>query len=97
MKCPRCGFDNSPGSKFCGNCGSVIEALQVATYSTPREKSSAAWWLMPIFLAWLGGLLAWVVLRESDRSKANKLFWTGIGLTVFWITLSFVLSSSLFS
>ena len=59
MKCPRCGFDNSPGSKFCGNCGSVIEALQVATYSTRTRKivgclvvdadiPGLAWWTVSL-------------------------------------------------
>ena len=133
MKCQKCGIDNSPSSKFCGNCGAVIATSLMASdpisnitcpncsasssagsvycgscgtelvhppvawtarTSQPatRKLTSAAWWLMPIFFAWIGGLIAWGVVRESDRSKAKKLLWTGIGLTVFWIILSFALS-----
>jgi class 3 adenylate cyclase/tetratricopeptide (TPR) repeat protein len=27
MKCPRCDFDNPPGMKFCGQCGSKLGAM----------------------------------------------------------------------
>ena len=27
MKCPKCGLDNLPGMKFCGQCGTILERL----------------------------------------------------------------------
>lgn len=27
VKCEKCGFDNPPNMKFCGNCGSRLEAI----------------------------------------------------------------------
>jgi len=34
MKCPKCQFDNSEGTRFCGNCG--------ASFQTPKESSGEA-------------------------------------------------------
>lgn len=30
MPCPQCGFDNPPGMRFCGHCGSKLPEAQVA-------------------------------------------------------------------
>src|SRR4030042_1716214 len=29
------------------------------------EKISGAWWVMPIFLTWVGGLVAWLVNKDK--------------------------------
>ena len=97
--CQQCGSPNVEGSVFCYRCGSRL-ATQAISRPRPTgerheatEKTSAAWWLMPIFLAWVGGLIAWVVVREKDRGKARHLLFLGIGITVFWIILTVVVST----
>jgi hypothetical protein len=32
MKCPKCGFMNGTGIKFCGNCGAELKATARADY-----------------------------------------------------------------
>jgi preprotein translocase subunit SecG len=48
---------------------------------------------MPILLAWVGGLIGFLVVRDSDKGKANGLLILGIIMTVFWIVLSIGLSA----
>ncbi|MGC8558668.1 MAG: zinc ribbon domain-containing protein [Nitrososphaeria archaeon] len=30
VKCPRCGAENSPGTRFCGKCGSPLSMAEIA-------------------------------------------------------------------
>jgi hypothetical protein len=91
ITCSRCNTPNTRDSVFCKNCGSRLYPdiqqqpdIKVST----QTKTSAAWWLLPIFMAWIGGLIAFLAVKDSDRNKAMKLLWTGIALTIFWIILS---------
>ncbi|MBN1369590.1 MAG: zinc-ribbon domain-containing protein [Dehalococcoidaceae bacterium] len=94
--CPRCQAVNPPASRFCENCGATIGLTDsspkpqagTAAAETKVQSTSAAWWLLPIFLTWVGGLIAWVVVRDRDRKKANRLLVTGILMAIFWIIVS---------
>ncbi len=63
--------------------------------AAPAEKVSGAWWLLPIFVTWVGGLICWLVLKDrNSRSAKNMLIW-GIVLTFVWpivITIPIVIS-----
>jgi hypothetical protein len=39
---------------------------------------SGAWWLLPIFMGWLGGVIAWLVNRDVDPQRARAMLITGI-------------------
>ena len=92
--CAQCGAFNAEGSRFCGECGASIgpqprdddEPVMAEPAARPR-KTSGAWWLMPIFLAWVGGLVAWLVVREDDPGKAKWMLILGILITVAWFLL----------
>jgi hypothetical protein len=43
---------------------------------------SGAWWLLPIFMGWLGGLIAWLVNKDVDQAKARAMLLTGIAVSV---------------
>jgi hypothetical protein len=36
------------------------------------------WWLLPIFCGWLGGLIAWIMIKKVNPQKAIVLLVTGI-------------------
>ena len=52
-----------------------------------KQPTSGAWWLLPIFLTWVGGLIGFLVVREKDKGKATGLLILGFIMTVFWIIL----------
>ena len=42
---------------------------------------SRLWYLLPIFLHVIGGLIGYFVVRNSNSALAKKLLWTGIILS----------------
>ena len=45
-------------------------------------KPSAAWWLLPIFFSFIGGIIAWACVKDRDPSMAKNCLILGIVLTV---------------
>ena len=50
--------------------------------TTKAPQSSAAWYLMPVFLGVIGGLIAYFVMRGTDPRKAKRCLIIGLLLTV---------------
>jgi hypothetical protein len=48
---------------------------------------SGAWWLLPIFIGWIGGLIAWLVNKDVDPKQARAMLITGIAISAVVITL----------
>ena len=48
----------------------------------PYVGVSAAWWLLPIFLSLLGGIIAWACVKDRDPRMARNCLILGIILTV---------------
>ena len=46
-----------------------------------------AWWLLPILMGWMGGLLAWLLIREQDPPRARAMLVVGIVSTVAWVVV----------
>jgi hypothetical protein len=96
LTCYNCGAANPEDSVFCEKCGTKLLVQPAAAISQPistsgqavKQKTSGAWWLLPIFLFWLGGLIGWLAVKNRDRRKALILLLTGIIWTpVSWILL----------
>jgi hypothetical protein len=47
----------------------------------PVRRVSGAWWLLPIFMGWLGGLVAWLVNKDVDPQRARQMLITGIAIS----------------
>jgi hypothetical protein len=41
MPCPQCHFDNPPGMRFCGQCGSRLPEVSVASVAVAERISDA--------------------------------------------------------
>lgn len=48
----------------------------------PYVGVSAAWWLLPIFFSVIGGIIAWVCVKDRDPRMAKNCLILGIILTV---------------
>jgi hypothetical protein len=49
------------------------------------QPTHPAWWLLPILMGWMGGLLAWLLIRDHDPARARAMLVTGIVATVGWL------------
>ncbi len=56
------------------------------TAQTPAIRSKW-WYLLPIFLGIIGGVIAWVALKSSDRKLAKNCLIMGIVLAVIVMVL----------
>ena len=56
-------------------------------YPQAPRRVSGAWWLLPIFMGWLGGLVAWLVNKEVDPKKARSMLITGIAISAVYVLL----------
>ena len=54
-------------------------------------KPSAAWWLLPIFLSLLGGLIAWLGVKDRDPRMAKNCLILGIVFTVAPFAISLLM------
>ena len=48
----------------------------------PYVGVSAAWWLLPIFFSFIGGIIAWVCVKDRDPGMAKNCLILGIVITV---------------
>jgi len=60
----------------------------------PRREVSGAWWLLPIFMGWLGGLIAWLINKDIDPQKARAMLITGIIISGVILLLFIAAASS---
>ena len=60
------------------------------------EKSrSNFWYLLPIFLGLIGGIIAYLVLRKDDPKKAKNCLYLGIVLAIIGIFLNVLLATQI--
>ena len=59
----------------------------------PERPRSNFWFLLPIFLGLIGGIIAYFVLRQDDPKKAKNCLYLGIILAIIGILINiFILS-----
>ena len=58
----------------------------------PERKRSNWWYLLPIFLGVMGGIIAYFALRRDDREKAKKCMYLGLILLAVGILLEIFLA-----
>ena len=54
-------------------------------------KPSAAWWLLPIFLSLIGGVIAWACVKDRDPRMARNCLILGIVFTVAPFAISLLM------
>ena len=89
--------------KFCVNCGAEIDVeAEICPGCGVRQQKmvesvSSAWYLVPLFLGIIGGLIAWVVNKDRDPGKARNFIILGVALTVIGVVLWWGFIAALFS
>ncbi len=65
---------------------------QASPWGTRRPRAarvSPLWWLAPILVGWIGGLVAWLVNREADPRVARYMLLAGIASSILAAVLLF--------
>ena len=75
-----------------GGSPTIATAPAPSSWNAPpvtatRRRVSGAWWLLPIFMGWLGGLIAWLVNKEADPARARAMLLTGIAISVLLLVI----------
>lgn len=53
------------------------------------EKKRSNWWfLLPIFLGLIGGIIAFFILKNDDPKKAKNCLYLGIGLFLIGVIIN---------
>ena len=56
------------------------------------RQRSKFWYILPIFLSIIGGVIAYFAIRQDDPSKAKNCLWLGIILFASYVAYYFVFS-----
>ena len=60
----------------------------------PENKRSNCWYIVPIFLGIIGGIIAYFALRNDDRQKAKKCMYIGLVLFAIGIIVDLAVLTS---
>jgi hypothetical protein len=60
----------------------ISERSAATSRSAAGQRVSPAWWILPILLGVIGGVIAWVGTRERDPSMARTMLVVGIVISV---------------
>ena len=55
------------------------------------KSRSNGWYVLPIFLGWIGGIIAYFILRHDDPKKAKNCLYLGIVLGIVGIILNIII------
>jgi len=55
------------------------------------KSRSNGWYILPIFLGWIGGLIAYFILRRDDPKKAKNCLYLGIVLGIVGLILNIII------
>lgn len=85
--CSNCGAEIDAKAKICPKCG--VEQAPIV------EKVSNGWYVLPLLLGIIGGLIAWVVNKDLNPKKAREfmifgIVWTIVGIAFWWIVIIFL-------
>jgi len=74
----------------------TIENLSVTDAAAAGQaKVSWLWWIPPIVLGWIGGLISWLACKASAPKTARNMLMGGIGMSVLQGTVVLILIISL--
>jgi len=57
----------------------------------PEKSRSNLWFLLPIFLGLIGGIITFFVLRHDDPKKAKNCLYLGIVLAIIGLMINILI------
>lgn len=74
--CPNCGAEIDRKAMVCPECG-----VEQPSISEVVKKHTSAWYLVPLILGIIGGIIGYVVIKDDDKKMATNLLIVGIIMT----------------
>lgn len=97
--CINCGSTMSESTQFCINCGKSPNAFMQTNVSShqpyPTKTAGRIWYLLPIFLGLVGGIIAWAIIRKRNRKRSRNILILGIIFGVIqygWVAILLLIS-----
>ncbi|MFB5604939.1 MAG: hypothetical protein ACE5R5_08035 [Nitrosarchaeum sp.] len=59
------------------------------------KSRSSMWYLLPIFVGLIGGIIAYFVLRHDDPKKAKRCLYIGMVLAIVGIIVNILISTQI--
>ena len=59
------------------------------------KSRSSMWYLLPIFVGLIGGIIAYWILRHDDPKKAKKCLYVGIALAIIGIVINILIMTQI--
>jgi len=57
----------------------------------PERPRSNAWYLLPIFIGMIGGIIGYLAIRKDDPQKAKNCIYIGIVMMIIGIIFNIIL------
>jgi hypothetical protein len=79
----------------CPNCGSRLVArkdklVATAPRGPQKPKPTKAWYLAPIFLNILGGILGYLGVKDQDKKMAGRLLTIGVAVAIAGVVIGLI-------
>jgi uncharacterized membrane protein len=72
MKCNKCGFENSPDSRFCASCGTtLVETTEPKKTSSGLDENVAG--LLCYLVGWITGLIFILIEQENKFVRFHAM------------------------
>jgi hypothetical protein len=89
-------------NRYCVDCGArLVYYPRLSNPKAPNEHRvlvyacrSRWWYLLPIFIGLIGGIIAYFAIRRDDPQKAKRCLMVGIGLTLINVILNIAILST---
>ena len=93
VHCLSCGKQITEVVNFCPDCGGNLSSNPSFNNGAYTSHGRSAWWyLAPILIGLIGGIIAYFIIRKDDPQKAKNCLILGFVLGVIQILLSLALS-----
>ena len=83
-------YATPPGQTYVPQSEIPIDAMPEFQQREPVPK----WpWILPIIFGWVGGLIAWIVVRDRDSDTARNMLILGVAISAISLCLSVAVGS----
>lgn len=87
-KCYFCGKELPQGNNYCAHCDHETNTIDPFEKTNIYKKRSGAWYLLPIFIGIIGGIIAFVVIKNNDPLKGKYCLIIGAVFTIVGIIIN---------